>query len=169
MQAFFSVGWFSWGAASSFSGISRKSRYSRISTPSLENKKEENPVRVFLFLLLFGSSVLAFFGNTGSFTGKFTKVVEFCATHFTYFVNFDFVDERRVHREDTFNAYVVGHFANGETFCIAVAANFDNYTAETLDTLLVTLFNAVVNCNGVAAFERRVICLYCKSLFCNFN
>ncbi len=53
------------------------------------------------------SRLTAFFSNTSSFTCKVTEVIQFSTTYFTNFVNLDFVDKWRVHREDTFNTYVV--------------------------------------------------------------
>lgn len=53
------------------------------------------------------SRLTAFFSDTSSFTSKITEVIQFSTTYFTNFVNLDFVDKWRVHREDTFNTYVV--------------------------------------------------------------
>ena len=53
------------------------------------------------------SRLTTFFSDTSSFTCKVTEVIQFSTTYFTNFVNLDFVDKWRVHREDTFNTYVV--------------------------------------------------------------
>ena len=88
--------------------------------------------------------------DAGLLAGKATEVVKFGATHLAILVDGDRVDERRFDGEDTLHTDVVAHFADGETLLVAVARDTDYHTAILLDTLFVTLFDAVGHGDGVA-------------------
>ena len=92
-------------------------------------------------------------------------MVKFCATHLAVFVNDNRVDKRRLQGEDTLNADIVAHLANGETFLSAFAGDFDHNAAILLDTLFVTLFDAVSDCDGVAGAELGMLFAGGKCLF----
>ena len=115
-----------------------------------------------------------FLDNTTLFDASFltceaAEVVEFSATNLTVFVDYDRVDERRFDGEDALNADVVAHFANGEAFLCAFARDADNNTAILLNTLFVTFFDSISDCDGVAGTEFGELFAGSKSLFGNFN
>ena len=82
-------------------------------------------------------------GNASLLTGEVTKVIKLSATYFTVLVNGDGLDKRRIHWENTLNTYVTRHLANRKALLILRAADLDYITTELLNTLFVTLFNAV--------------------------
>lgn len=104
-----------------------------------------------------GTGSLRFFHaalfDTGFLTGETTQIVQFGTTHLTILVDCDRLDKGRFHGEDTLNADTIRNFAYSETLLILVAAYADYYAAELLDTLLVTLFDAVSYSDGVAGAE----------------
>ena len=106
-----------------------------------------------LAFLLFGFVHYAALFDTGFLAGKATEIVKLGTTYFTVFVYRDGIDERRFDREDTLNADVVGHFADGETFFGAFAVDADHNAAVLLDTFLVTFLDAVGYGDGVAGAE----------------
>ncbi len=53
------------------------------------------------------------------------------------------VDKRRLERENTLNTDVVTDLANGETLLLTLADDLNHHTTVLLDTLLVTLLDAV--------------------------
>ena len=101
-------------------------------------------------------------------TCEFAQIVDSCTAHTTKLVNNDVVDEWRIHREDTLNADVVANLAHSETFLVAFAVDFNHNAAVLLNTLLVTLFDAVSNCDCVTWLENRKFFLRSKCLLCNF-
>ncbi len=105
----------------------------------------------------------------GLLAGKATEVVKFGATHLAILVDGDRVDERRFDGEDTLHTDVVAHFADGETLLVAVARDTDYHTAILLDTLFVTLFDAVSHGDGVAGTEFGMFLAGSVSFLDNFD
>lgn len=91
--------------------------------------------------------------DTGFLAGKATEIVQFGAAHLAKLVDGNRLDERRFHGEYTLNADTVGDFADSETLFVFVSVDADDYAAELLDTLFVTLFDAVSHCDGIAGAE----------------
>lgn len=91
--------------------------------------------------------------DAGFFAGEATQIVDFCATDFTVFVDYDRVDERRLNGEDTFNTDIVAHLANGETLFVAFSRDADYDAAILLDTLLVAFLDAVSHGDCIAGTE----------------
>lgn len=120
-------------------------------------------------VLLFGFVHYAALFDTGFLAGKATEIVKLGTTYFTVFVYRDGIDERRFDREDTLNADVVGHFADGETFFVAFTAYADHNAAVLLDTFLVTFLDAVGYGDGVAGAEFGVLFAGGKSFFGYFD
>ncbi len=117
-------------------------------------------VSVFDYATLFDASFLA---------GEAAEVVEFGAAHFTVFVYDDRIDEGGFYREDTLNSDVVAHFAHGEALFSAFSRDADHNTAIQLDTLFVTFFDSVSDCDCVARAELRMLFAGSKSFFGNLN
>ena len=116
---------------------------------------------VFLhYAALFDTSLLA---------GEGAEVVELCAAHFAVLVHDDRVDERRLYGENTLHTDVVAHLAHSEALLAAFTIDADNHAAVLLDTLFVTLFDAVSHGDGVAGTELRELLAGGESLFGNFD
>lgn len=107
--------------------------------------------------------------DAGFLAGEGTQIVKFGTADFAVLVDCDRIDEGRFDGEDTFHADVVAHFANGETLLGAFSRNADYNTAVLLDTLLVTFFDTVGYCDGVAGGEVGVLLAGSESFFGNFN
>lgn len=117
------------------------------------------------FLLLDHAALF----DTGFLACQATQIVKFRTAHFTVFVHCDRVDERRLNGENTLNTDVVAHFAHGETLFVAFAGDADNHTAILLDTLLVSFFDTVGYCDGVAGSEFNLVGACGKCFFGNFD
>ena len=124
----------------------------------------ERRERLCLLLLddatLFDASLLA---------SETTQVVQLGTTHLTMLVDGDAVDERRLERENTLYTDVVTDLANGETLLLTLADDLNHHTTVLLDTLLVTLLDAVCYRDCVTREKLRVLLVCSKCLFCNFN
>ena len=107
--------------------------------------------------------------DTGLLAGEGAEVVQFCAANLTVLVDSDRVNERRFDGEDALNADVVAHLTHGEALFGAFARNADNDTAILLDTLFVTLFDAVSYGDGVAGAEFRMLLARGECLFGNLD
>ena len=59
--------------------------------------------------------------NASFLTGKVTQVIQFSTANFTELVDFNAVDKRRIHRENTLHTDVVAHFAHCETLFLSFA------------------------------------------------
>jgi len=109
-------------------------------------------------------------GNTSLLACEVTQVVQFRTANLTILVNGDRLDERRVHREDTLNAYVAGHLANSEALLVLAAVDSDNVTTELLDTLFVTFLDTISHRHLVACLEcGKLFLLACECLLSNLN
>ena len=107
--------------------------------------------------------------DAGLLAGQAAEIVKFGATHLAILVDGDRVDKRRLDGEDTLHADIVAHFADGEPLLVAVARNTDYHTAILLDTLFVTLFDAVCHGDGVAGAEFGMFLAGSISFLDNFN
>ena len=102
-------------------------------------------------------------------TGETTQVIKLSATNATILVDNDAVDKGALHWEDALYANVVANLANGETLLCTLAVDLDNNATILLNTLLVTLFNAISYCDSVARKKTWQLLACSKRLFCNFN
>lgn len=107
--------------------------------------------------------------DTGFLAGEIAQVVKFGTTNLTVLVHGDGVDKGRFEGEDTLNADVVGHLADGETLLDAFTRNAYHYAAVLLNTLLVAFLDAVSHCDGVAGEELFVLLAGGKGLFGNLD
>ena len=112
------------------------------------------------YAALFDASFLA---------GEIAQIVKFCATNLTVLVDCDRVDERRFDGEDTLNTDVVADFTNGEALFVPFARDTDHYATVLLDTLFVTLFDAISHCDGVAGAKLGMCFAGSECFFGNFN
>ena len=119
-----------------------------------------------LSLLLLNDAALL---DASLLTGETTQVIQLGATNLTMLVDGNVVDKRRLERENTLNADVVTDLANGEALLVTLASDLDNHTTVLLDTLLVTLLDAVCYRDCVTREKLRVLLVCSKCLFCNFN
>ena len=122
-----------------------------------------------LFFRVSKKVLHSFFFDTGFFTGKCTQIVQFGATYFTHFIYSDAVDERRFDGENSFYTDVVGHLTYCKTLFLTATRDADNNTAILLDTLFVTLFDAVCYGDGITTLKRGVLFTGSERLFGNFN
>ena len=135
-------------------------------------RHEDSP---FLMLCIASSRLLglllddAALFDAGLLTREFAQIVQFGATHLTVLVNHDVVDERRLNGENTLHTDVVANLANGETLLLALAHDLDDHAAILLNTLLVTLLDAISHRDGVAREELGMLLASGKCLLCNFN
>src|SRR5699024_9575869 len=97
--------------------------------------------------------LVTLFRNTCSLTTTLAHVVELGTTNVTAFLNFDLVDDWRVHWELTLNAYTERSFTNSEGFRNAGTLAGQYIAFENLNTLSFTFNNVDVNCNGVTRTE----------------
>ena len=67
------------------------------------------------------------------------------------------VDLRGMNGERTLNADGEAHLADGEGLAAALAVTADDIALENLDTLAVTLGDAIVNLNVIANVELRAV------------
>ena len=90
-------------------------------------------------------------------TREVAEVEDTCATDFTDFVEFNFLNRRGLVREDPLDTDSVGNLADGESLRIGGGTtDLDHHAAEALESLLVTLFDPVGHRDGVACLELRV-------------
>ena len=107
-----------------------------------------------LFLLRAGHALLL---DAGLLAGQVAQVVDACTTYDTDLVDLDLVDVGRIEGEDTLDADAVGDLADREHLGLARTLDLDNYAAETLYALLVTLDDFVGYGDRVTGLERRYI------------
>ena len=62
--------------------------------------------------------------------------------------------------EDTLYTNVTRHLAYGETFFVTMTRNANYIATEILNTLFVTLLDAVRNCDSITALEFGVLFLF---------
>ncbi len=97
-------------------------------------------------LLFFDASRLA---------REFAQVIKFGATDCTAANDFDFVDTRRMHGENSFDADAVGNSADGEHFAHAAALTTDNHAFKNLNAFAVAFNDFCMDAHGVAGSELR--------------
>lgn len=68
--------------------------------------------------------------DTSCFTNLCAKVENTGATYTTFSVYFDFVDERRVHWENTLNTNTIRNFTNGKSLIDSSIATLNNIALE---------------------------------------
>ena len=128
---------------------------------ALQSDSGESSLFAFLHAALFDTSLLA---------GKIAEVVELGAAHLAILVDCDRLNKGRLDGEDSLNADTVGNLANSETLLVFVAVDTDHDTAILLNSLLVTLLDAVGNSDSVTGTELVEILLgSSESLLCDFD
>ena len=119
--------------------------------------RSPSPVRVRVFLVQEGVELLV--RNHSSLldarllTGKIAEVVDTSTANNTILVNLDLVDVGRVERENTLNTYAIRDLTDGEHLGLTRTLDLDNYAAEALQTLLVTLNDFVGYGDCVTSLE----------------
>jgi len=98
-----------------------------------------------------------------------TQIVQLGATHLTVLVDDDAVDKGRLDGENTLNTDVVADLANGETLLQTLAGDLDDHAAILLNTLFVTLLDAISHRDGVAREEFGQLLASGKCLLGNLN
>ena len=96
---------------------------------------------------------LNLFLNLSSLAQSATNVVQLSTANLTATDNFNLNYVGRVNGEGLLYAYAVGHTTNGEGLGDSAALLGDDSALEQLDSLLVALFDTVVNANGVTHVE----------------
>ena len=107
--------------------------------------------------------------DSSGFAGQIAQVIQLSAANAAILVDNNVVNERRFHWEDTLNTNVVADLANGETLLAAAAVDLDYNATILLNTLLVTLLNAVSYCDCVTRKKLWQLLACSERLFCNFN
>jgi hypothetical protein len=87
---------------------------------------------------------IAFF-DTRRFTAQLTQVVKFRAAHTTAANDVDMIDDRRMERENSFNADAERDFANRHGFARAAVFAGDDDAFKNLQAFLVAFLDANVN------------------------
>ena len=122
-------------------------------------------------LFVFSSFVDSFL-DAGLLTGEVAEVEDTCATHFTVLVHLDFVNERGLEREDSFDSDTTGNFPYGKGLRERIhALHLDDDTSEFLVALLVSFLDPVGHGDGVTGLELREFGCFAagKSLLCYFD
>ena len=97
--------------------------------------------------------------DLGAFADSVAKVVELCASYFTDSYDLDLVNVRGMYREGLLDADAVRNASDSEGLGDAAAILCDNGSLEDLNTLTRTLFDLVVNTDGVTDIDHRDIFL----------
>jgi len=98
-----------------------------------------------------------------------TQIVQLGATHLTVLVDDNTVDKGRFNGEDTLHTDVVADLAHSETLLGTLARDLDDHATILLNTLFVTLLDAISHGDGVAREEFGKFLASCKSLLGNLN
>ena len=110
--------------------------------------------------------------DTGFLTGEITEVEDAAAADLAELVNLDTVNERRLEGENSFNADTTGNLADREGLGERIGTfHLNNYSAELLESFLITFLDSVGNGDGVTGLEFRIGSnfLILESLLCYFN
>ena len=99
---------------------------------------------------------IAFF-DARRFTAQITQVVKLRPAHTTAADDVDMIDNRRVEREDAFDADAERDLANRHGFTRAAVFAGDDDALKNLQALLVAFLDANVNLHGVARLKSRNI------------
>ena len=127
----------------------------------------EIPSRIFLFVskeLSLGNDV---FLNLGSLTNSASEVVELSTSNLTLTDNVNSHNVGRMNGESLFNAATVSNSSYGEGSGNAALVLSDNGALVHLNSFSCTLYDLVVNANGVTNVELGYLfleLLICKSL-----
>ena len=109
---------------------------------------------------LFGGSFLhntLGLSDASLLTGKLAEIEDARSADLTYLVDLYLVDERALVRENPLNTDAVGNLANRESPGIrSGSTNLDDYSAEILQSVLITFFNPVGHGDSVTGLECRV-------------
>ena len=119
------------------------------------------------FAGLFGSSSghsHSLFLDTGAFTAAGTLKVELCATYATDLMQLDGLDIGGEQGEGPFHTHAIGDLPDRESRGMAGALAFDHISLESLDTLLVTFNNFIVDSDIITGFELRELSFSCQLL-----
>lgn len=109
-------------------------------------------------LLVLLVAEIAFF-NTSSLTAKITQVIKLRTTDAAATNDVDVIDDRRVKRENAFDADAEADLADGHRFTNTAMFAGDHDAFKNLNTFLVAFLDADVNLDGVARLERRNVFL----------
>ena len=98
--------------------------------------------------------------DLGSLAHLVAEVVELRATDLAFTNNLDLLDLRRVYRESTLNTNGEAHLSNGECLAARLSMTTNDIALEYLNTLTVSLGDAIVNLHVVARNEIRNVLFY---------
>src|SRR5690606_20011883 len=113
-------------------------------------------------------SFLCFF-DTCFFTSQISEIVNSCASYFTFFVQFDFLNCRKVYRENSFYPYLSTHLTDGESFGSSCSFSLNNHSSEELSSGFSTLRNFIINGDGISRCKSREFFFSDKFVFYVFN
>ena len=99
--------------------------------------------------------LISFLFNFCFFTCKISEIENTCSSDFTSFINFNFLNWRRINRENSFNAYRTRHFSNCKSFCWTWTSSLQNNTFKELCSCFITLSNFIINCDCISWTKRR--------------
>src|SRR5687768_7950368 len=112
--------------------------------------------------LLAGLCLVAciLFLNAGGLAAKLTEIVKLGTPHLAAADDVDVVDDRRVQREDAFDAHAEAHLADRNGLAdAAVLAGYDD-PLKNLQALLVAFLDADVHFDSVARLKSRNVLSY---------
>ena len=122
--------------------------------------------------LFFGRDFTLCFLDACLLACKIAEVEDAGPAYLTDFVHLDAVDCGRLIRENSLDSDSAGYLADGERPGVGSSSTYlDNYAAETLKSLFVTLLDTIGNGDGVTSLELRVRSRFVlrKSLLYNVN
>ena len=110
-------------------------------------------------LALFRNSLdsLAFFLDTRALTAARTLEEQLGAANPANFVHFERLDVGREQGEGPLYTYAVGDLTHGKSGRVPRTLTFDHITFETLDTLLVSFDDLIIDGDIVTGFELRKV------------
>ena len=91
--------------------------------------------------------------DTGFLTGKVAQVEDTGTAHSTTLVDIYLLNKRTGKREDTFHAHAVRNLADSKGLSCSASTALQHNALEVLDSLFVTLFDLVVNRDGIASLK----------------
>jgi hypothetical protein len=98
---------------------------------------------------------LSLFLDTGALTATLALEVQFSPANTADLIHFDRLDIWGEQGEGPFHAYAIGDLTHGESGCLPRTLALDHITFETLDTLLVSFDDLIVDGDIITGFELR--------------
>src|ERR1041385_7938741 len=96
-----------------------------------------------------GAIAFLFLHRGGAFADALAKVSKFCAPDSAATLDFDFINARRIDREDSFHTFAIADAANGKALIQAAATAANDDAGEYLDSFLIAFDDFRVHAHAV--------------------